>query len=279
MWPRLADIVARWRRGERSAEITLLHLLIASEDVDDARAAVADAPALAALLDEHELGCQRICVMLASGVDRDEPAASVDEGLAFARHLFDWAVVRNEETSVAMYSLGSPAILARATDEVIALLDGWGVLTPTTRALELGCGIGRLLPPIAARVANVVGIDLSPRMVEAARRRCPGIAIEGCTGRDLAGHADGSRDLVLAVDSFPYVVQAGEALVEALFSEIHRVLAPGGAFALLGYSYRDDDAADRADVARLADAHGFTLRVAGEHPFALWDSMAFLLGK
>jgi SAM-dependent methyltransferase len=279
MWARLADIVARWRRGEVSAEIGLLQLLIAAEDVDDVRAAVEDAPALAQLLADNELGCERICVMLASDVDSDEPAASVDEGLAFTRRLFDWAVRRDEEISVAMYSFGNPAILARATDEVVALLDRWGVLTPTTRALELGCGIGRLLPPIAARTAHVIGIDLAPGMVEVARRRCPGIEIRGCSGRDLADHPDGSLDLVYAVDSFPYIVQSGAALVVALFAEIARVLAPGGHFALLAYSYRHDDAADRAEVAAYARDAGLEVVVAGEHPFALWDALAFLIQR
>ena len=146
----------------------------------------------------------------------------------------------------------------------------------------IGCGIGRLLLPIAAQVEEVVGIDVSPRMVEVARRRCAGeprVAVRGCSGRDLADFADASRDLVYAVDSFPYVVQAGLPLAQALFAEIARVLAPGGRFALLGYSYRGDDARDTDEVAALGRDAGLTVVVAGERPFTLWNALAFLLQR
>jgi SAM-dependent methyltransferase len=276
-------ILARWRGGAISDEIALMQLLLRFEDVARVRAAVADAPALAALLDAHEAGCARICAMLQSGVDAGGGvAASVVEGLAATRRLFDWSVEQDEAASVALYSLGSPAILERATAEIVALLEGWGVLAPTARVLELGCGIGRLAVPIAARVAHVVGIDVAPRMIEAATRRAGALAnveLRTVSGRDLADFGDASFDLVLAADSFPYVVQAGAALVATMFAEARRVLVPGGCFALLGYSYEQGPDADRADVAAAARAHDLELVVDGARPFALWDASAFLLRR
>jgi SAM-dependent methyltransferase len=237
-------------------------------------------PALRDLLDRHAPGCERIVAMLRSGVDTPAPARSVAEGIAFARRLFDWSVGQHAETSVALYSLGSPEILARATAEVIDVLDGWGVLGPSVRALEIGCGIGRLLLPLAERTQAILGIDVAPRMVEVARERCahdPRIEVRHCTGADLLGIADRSLELVLAVDCFPYVVQAGSALVDAYVAEVRRVLVPGGQFALLNYSYRGDPQRDRADVTALAARHDLTLRVAGTQPFKLWNALAFLL--
>jgi SAM-dependent methyltransferase len=277
-----AAIVARWRRGDFSAEIALMELCIATESIAAVRAALVEAPRLAAVLDANLPGCERICAMLQSGMDSDVPAATVAEGLAFARRLFDWSVQQDEASSVALYSLGSAEILARATDEVIELLAGWGLLEPDVRALEVGCGIGRLLLPVAARVRHVTGCDLAPRMVEAARRRCaaePRVTVCEVSGSDLGDFASSSFELVHAVDSFPYIVQAGAALVQTMLAEVHRVLVPGGRFALLGYSYRGDDAADRAELAGYAASAGLTVEVAGERPFKLWNATAFRLRR
>ena len=42
--------------------------------------------------------------------------------------------------------------------------------------LEVGCGSGAFTRKLAARAERVVGIDLAPRMIEAARARCAGLA-------------------------------------------------------------------------------------------------------
>ncbi|MCP5672141.1 hypothetical protein NL286_27940, partial [Klebsiella pneumoniae] len=78
----------------------------------------------------------------------------------------------------------------------------------------------------------------------------------------------GAFDLVLAVDSFPYLMQAGVA--EAHVAGAARALRPGGALAVLNLSYRGDPALDRADAARCAGGAGLALEVAGATPFELW---------
>jgi SAM-dependent methyltransferase len=43
-------------------------------------------------------------------------------------------------------------------------------------ALEVGCGGGAFTRRLAARAGEVLGLDLSPRMIETARARCAGLA-------------------------------------------------------------------------------------------------------
>jgi ubiquinone/menaquinone biosynthesis C-methylase UbiE len=148
--------------------------------------------------------------------------------------------------------------------------------------LDVGCGIGRIAARLAPLVDGVWGIDISPGMIAAARRRCaglPNVRFAICDGVDLSMCGDGSVDVVLAVDTFPYVVEAGEASVALHFREAHRVLREGGDFVLVNFSYRGDVAADRADVLRLARAAGFDVLVSGGAPFALWDGVAFHLAR
>jgi SAM-dependent methyltransferase len=215
--------------------------------------------------------------MIAEGFEH-RPARSAEDGIALWRATFDRLVGISPEASVAAFSLADPVLLDAATAEIVARLDDWGLLTPGARVLDLGCGIGRVAAALAPRAGAVTGIDIAPAMIETARRRCAGLGtveFRVCSGRDLAGFADGAFDLVLAVDSFPYLFLSDPALVAAHLREAVRVLRPGGDLLVLNFSYRGDADADRADAAELAAEAGFDLLRAGEPAFAIWDGLAF----
>ena len=162
------------------------------------------------------------------------------------------------------------------------MLDDWGVLGLDRDALEVGCGIGRLMVPLASRVRSVVGTDISSGMIDAATRRlegCSNASVRLSSGRDLSGFDSGSMDLVYSVDTFPYIVLSGHALVERHFREVRRVLRPAGDFVLFNYAY----GRPREDVDRevLALARGAGLRVvrADESPFRIWNGNGWLMRR
>jgi SAM-dependent methyltransferase len=236
----------------------------------------------ARLLHDHREGCERVATMLREHPDPERMSGPPEEVVATFRRFFDRSVVRNEEASVAAYSLGAPEILQQVTEEIVGLLEEWELLGPDRRVLEIGCGIGRMQAALAPRVAEIHGVDISPKMIEAARRRCagmPNVHFSVSSGHDLEGFPDESMDLVLAVDSFPYIHQAGPKLVEILFHETSRVLVAGGEFVILHFSYRDDTAADRTEVRKLSHATGFSVVMNGAQPFKLWDGVAFRTRK
>jgi SAM-dependent methyltransferase len=88
-----------------------------------------------------------------------------------------------------------------------------------------------------------------------------------------------SFDLILAVDSFPYLIAADPAIAARHVSDAARVLRPGGVLAIFNYSYSGDVASDRSAVAELADAYGFTVERLGTRDLSLWDGATFLLRK
>lgn len=236
----------------------------------------------ARLLHDHREGCERVAEMLREHPEPERMSGPPEEIVATIRRFFDRSVLRNEEASVAAYSLGAPEILQQVTEEIVGQLEGWNLLAPDRKVLEIGCGIGRMQAALAPRVAEIHGIDISPKMIEAARRRCagmPNVHFSVSSGHDLEGFPDGSFDLVLAVDSFPYVHQAGSQLVEAYFGEAARVLVPGGEFLIFHFSYRDDTEADRMEVRRLCRAAGFSVVMNGAQPFKLWDGVVFRMRK
>ena len=200
--------------------------------------------------------------------------ATPEQGVAQIARFFDNAVLHSPEASVALYSLGDPAILAAATDEIIA----WLPLPPHADVLDLGCGIGRIAGAVAPRCHSILGLDVSPGMIAEARRRHPALRFEQTGGQNLDLLADRSLDLIIAVDSFPYIVQTGSETVAAHLSGAARALRPGGMLVILNLSYRADLAQDRAD-AEAWQFHGFTLEIAGPRPFQLWDGTAFMLRR
>ena len=295
------NILARCLNGSISPSVALMQMLIETEDATVVRTAVDNVTRRAAnlsrsgdsllrdrvddltqLVVENEKGCERIAEMLRSNMDTSEPAPSIEEGIAFCERLFDWSVQQSEEASVALYSLGNPGLLERATREIIVQLERWGILSPDRTVLDIGCGIGRLEVELAPRVAEVHGVDVSTQMINAALRRCAPLSnvhLLKVTGRDLAGYENEMFDAAIAVDTFPYINQSGAALVDRYFGEAARVLKPDGDFVILNFSYSGDDSADESAVRNLAQKHAFETIVNGERPFALWDGVAFHLRK
>jgi ubiquinone/menaquinone biosynthesis C-methylase UbiE len=286
----LIDVLA----DEISPLIALSRLLLAmggAAETEDLLAAVARRwgrpldPRLremAALFHDHREGCERVADMLREHPDPMRMSGPPEEVVATFRRFFDRSVARNEEASVAAYSLGDSAILARTAAEVVDRFADWGLLGPERTTLEIGCGIGRMQAALSPHVAEAHGIDISPKMVEVSRRRCaglPNVSFAVTSGRDLADFQAERFDLVYAVDSFPYVHQAGAAVVESHFHEAARVLRDGGEFVILHFSYRDDTAADRAEVRKLSRAAGFTVVMNGAQPFKIWDGVAFRMRK
>lgn len=95
------------------------------------------------------------------------------------------------------------------------------------RALDLGCGTGLLGAALAATGAQLVGADLSPRMLEIAARRGVYARLEEAELEEtLRRTAPGSMHAVLAADVFVYF---GD--LETVFQATARALAPGGVFA------------------------------------------------
>jgi SAM-dependent methyltransferase len=107
-----------------------------------------------------------------------------------------------------------------------AMLDLFAEVTLAVGAevADVGCGTGRLLPYLASRGLSPRGVDLSPRMVEVARRENPGFAYEVADLRELP-FADAS--LAGVVCWFSLIFLAPDARARA-FAELARVVKLGG---------------------------------------------------
>lgn len=274
--------------GRISPHIAVAHFLFAGARTAEIEAALAEcAPhsrleQVRTLLLGREAQIDALSAQVAlTSADHNAFGATPAEGIARIASFFDRAVAVSPEASVALYSLGDPAILAAATAEILEWLETEDLLRPDADVLDLGCGFGRVAAALASRCRSVLGLDVSAGMVAEARARFgdfENLRFEQTGGQDLALLADEVFDLVLAIDSFPYLVQAGEAVVAQHLTDARRVLREQGALVILNLSY-EDDARDAARAAEWAAAFGFRMAVADPNPFRLWDGSAYVLAR
>jgi len=100
---------------------------------------------------------------------------------------------------------------------------------PRRRALDFGCGVGRLTQALAGHFDRVTGVDISTEMIAHARRHNrhgDRVAYVHNPAADLACFADGTFDLVL---SFITLQHVAPAFAWRYLAEFLRVCAPGGA--------------------------------------------------
>lgn len=108
----------------------------------------------------------------------------------------------------------------------VEFLAGWA---GTGRVLELAIGTGRVALPLAARGAQVEGIDASAAMVERLRAKPGGESLPITIG-DMADVAvDGPFQLVYVIFNTLFALLSQDRQAEC-FRNVARVLAPGGVF-------------------------------------------------
>jgi len=111
---------------------------------------------------------------------------------------------------------------------VFSHLDDVG-LAPVARvrALDFGCGVGRLTRALGRRFDEAVGVDVAPTMVDQARALDPEANVSFVVNQaaDLGAFADASFDFVYSNIVLQHV---GNELQRGYVAEFCRILAPGG---------------------------------------------------
>jgi predicted TPR repeat methyltransferase len=185
---------------------------------DDSAAIEAFARARAADPDDRHGAALRLARL---GVG--DPAGAMPA--AYVRTLFDHYAPRFDQ-ALAELDYRAPALLLEA---VACVCRAGGRAMRWGSMLDLGCGTGLGGAAFRPHVDWLVGVDLSPGMIEQARRK--GLYDRLATddiARFLADAIAGNArfDLVVAADALTYV-----AGLDGLFAAVAPVLAPGGMFA------------------------------------------------
>jgi SAM-dependent methyltransferase len=136
-------------------------------------------------------------------------------------------------------------------------------LNGTGRALDVGCGPGKLTVVLAPLFAEVIGIDADAAMVAEAARHGP----ENATFRRLRGEelpSDlGMFDVVAFAQSFHWMEQVRVA------QTVHAMLRDGGAFVTVGATTHEGDGnVPRREIKELVRSYLGPARRAGQSTIA-----------
>jgi len=151
-----------------------------------------------------------------------DPAAAMTPG--YLRSLFDQYAPNFDHALVAGLGYRGPVLLREALRGVAAAR---GLPFHFARALDLGCGTGLVAEALCAHCGAIVGVDLSPAMAAAARRKNVYADVVVADMIDfIAAQPQASCDLVTAGDALVYVAD-----LAPVCRAVARALAPDGLFA------------------------------------------------
>ncbi len=150
------------------------------------------------------------------------------------------------------------------------------------RALEIGCGPGRLMKPLSRHFGEIHGVDVSDEMIRLAGQRLsdvPHAHVHATNGASLQKFADESFDFVYSYAVFQHI--PSRDVVLEYMREIRRVLKPGGIFRgqFNGLPHGDDTNTWSGVAFSAADIRAFTrdnglqlLNLDGLHTQYMWTT-------
>jgi SAM-dependent methyltransferase len=148
-----------------------------------------------------------------------------------------WHGIRNDGSLLWLTELhrvrrtipdAAPGVLWSAPGTFLDALEPY--LGHDVRALEIGCGAGRVAVRVAPAVGELVAVDSSSAMLAEARRNlrsAPNVRLHRNRGYTLRDFDDGAFDLVFSHDVFR---QLDGQQAFAFIDEARRVTRPGGHF-------------------------------------------------
>ncbi|HEY4896564.1 MAG TPA: methyltransferase domain-containing protein [Solirubrobacteraceae bacterium] len=113
---------------------------------------------------------------------------------------------------------------AKWADRIEALT---GSAVDGRRALDFGCGVGRIALPLAARCEHVYGLDISPAVLREAGSNAKRLGLENVEWLDAArlGDLSGDYDLVISLYVFQHIPSREG---ERVFAQLVKGLRPDG---------------------------------------------------
>lgn len=220
-------------------------------------------------------------------IEMIEPLPQTETAVSQNRMKQDWDERAQETTNLFIDNRARSEEEFKALGEADAqmiLADVSRYLTPEATVLEIGCGNGRILEPMARRFREVWGVDISAEMIKRGRERLADFAhvhlVEN-NGDDMAGVPSNHFDLCYSYFTFRHFTE--HVITERYLKEAYRALKPrgilkveiSGVYANNPFRHLyDENHADTwqgvrfsmSEVVKLVESIGFQM-IAAYHPY------------
>ena len=135
------------------------------------------------------------------------------------------------------------------------------LIPPNSSVIEIGCGTGDLLAALTPK--RGLGIDISPKMVEVARKKFPHLEFETGDFEDL--QIEKKFDYVVSVETIGHVDD-----IQLAFKELHKVCKPETRVIIVYYNYLWEP------VLKFAEAVGLRMKQPLQHWLPIEDIASLL---
>lgn len=178
-------------------------------------------------------------------------------GSEYVRGLFNMIAEHFDDKLISVLGYKAPTVMREALGPFLEAGRRYDVL-------DLGCGTG--LPGLVFKscAKSLVGIDLSPAMLNQARQRRLYDKLYTGDIVDVMKENGLETDIAVVVDVLPYI-----GPLERLFEAVHGALRPGGLFALTTEMLSENAGVDYALnlVKRFAHKQSYLRRLATRHGY------------
>src|SRR5258708_31879606 len=133
---------------------------------------------------------------------------------------------RKQQAEDEFFATGADTV--RSLEAEVKRLDP-AIAADMRKALEIGCGPGRLMRPLARNFGEIHGVDVSEEMVRMAAaklERLPNAHVQSSSGADLSAFPADSFDFVYSYAVFQHL--PNREVVFQYLAEARRVLKNGG---------------------------------------------------
>jgi predicted TPR repeat methyltransferase len=154
---------------------------------------------------------------------------------SYVRNLFDEYAHTFDKSLVEGLGYQTPQLVVNLIQSWLDSHKATSPASPTVRALDLGCGTGLIGPLVSPYCQSLVGIDLSPKMLEKAEGRGYTALHAADITAFLTTLPPQSNELIIATDVFNYFSDLAH-----VFAEARRVLARDGIFAFTVEALNDE---------------------------------------
>lgn len=218
---------------------------------------------------ELEPGDSLDAASLLQRIAREETALHSGEAAlpaSYVRALFDQYAGRFDDALRSLLDYRAPELIKSLIEPLLVAQE---IAAGSLQVLDLGCGTGLSGEPLRSWARNLCGVDLSPSMIEEARKRSLYDSLRVGDLESVLSEEAARWDLIVACDTLVYV---GD--LHKVFALAFEALVPGGWLVATLETPEGSGEIEFKETRRFGHAESYLRKLADENGYQIRDLIA-----